>query len=134
MVLINLGLHVHMLYRYVLKCMWYVSARRIQIHMYCRHAETFGGPSPGGEAIWNRCTLSFRSLFVDMVHDLIIGSNEQYSWSISGMQPKVHVLNSDADLVFVYVQTESLVWSRFFEFFGEDHDLFPVLQSVHAWK
>ena len=86
------------------------------------------------ETVWDRCTLSFRSLLVDMVYDLRIGSNEQYSWSISGMQPKVHVLNSDADLVFVYVQTESLVWSRIFEFIGEEHDLFPILQSVHAWK
>ena len=57
------------------------------------------------ETIWDRCTLSFRSLLVDMVYDLRIGSNEQYSRSISGMQPKVHVFNSDADLVFVYVQT-----------------------------
>ena len=61
------------------------------------------------ETVWDRCTLSFRSLLVDMVYDLRIGSNEQYSWSISGMQPKVHVLNVDADLDFVYVQTEGLV-------------------------
>ena len=86
------------------------------------------------EAIWYRCTLSFRSLLVDMVHDLIIGSNEQYSWSISGMQPQVHVLNVDADHVFVYVQTEGLAWRRMFKFFGEHHDLFPVLHSVDAWK
>ena len=78
------------------------------------------------EAIWYRCTLSFRSLLVDMVHDLIIWSNEQYSCSISGMQPQVHVLNIDADVVFVYVQTEGLVWSRMFECFGEYHDLFAV--------
>ena len=86
------------------------------------------------EAIWYRCFLSFRSFLVDMVHDLLIGSNEQYSWSISGMQPQVHVLNVDAYLVFVYVQTEGLVWSRMFEFFGDHHDLFPILHSVDAWK
>ena len=85
-------------------------------------------------AIWYRCTLSFRSLLVDMVHDLIIGSNEQYSWSISGMQPQVHVLNVDTNNVFVYVQTEGLTWRRMFKFFGEHHDLFPVLHSVDAWK
>ena len=86
------------------------------------------------ETVWDRCTLSFRSLLVDMVYDLRIGSNEQYSWSISGMQPQVHVLNVDTNNVFVYVQTEGLTWRRMFKFFGEHHDLFPVLHSVDAWK
>ena len=86
------------------------------------------------ETIWYRCFLSFRSFIVNMVHDLIIGSNEQYSWSISRMQPQVHVLNIDADNAFVYLQTEGLVWSRMIEFFGKDNDLFPILHSVDAWK
>ena len=59
------------------------------------------------EAVWCRCFLAFSSFFVNMVHDLIIGSNEQDSWSISRMQPQVHVLNVVADLVFLYVQIEA---------------------------
>ena len=86
------------------------------------------------EAIWCRCSLAFSSYSVNMVHDLIIGSNEQESWSISRMQPQVHVLNVDTNNVFVYVQIEGLAWRRMFKFFGEHHDLFPVLHSVDAWK
>ena len=87
-------------------------------------------------AIWYRCTCSppFCSFFDFMVHDLLLGSNEQYSWNPFRMKPKVHVLNLNATILLRQVQQEGFLCDLIFEFIGEKDDLFPILHPVDAWN